>query len=97
MDVTPNDVTKNGAESRYEVRVGDDLIGLAEYVVDDGIITFTHTEVSPAFEGHGIGSTLIRAALDDVRATGDLRVVPLCPFVRAFIQRHAEYADLLAL
>jgi predicted GNAT family acetyltransferase len=44
--------------------------------------------------GHGHGSTLVRAALDDVRARG-LSVIPLCPFVKAYIEKHPEYADLL--
>jgi predicted GNAT family acetyltransferase len=55
---------------------------------------FTHTEVDPAFEGHGIGSALAAGALDDARRRG-LVVVPSCPFIRAYITRHPEYADLL--
>ena len=56
------------------------------------MITFIHTQVADAFEGKkGVASTLIRAALDDVRADGSRRVRPLCPFVRAFIQRHEDY------
>ncbi len=55
---------------------------------------FTHTEVEPAAEGTGVGSTLVRAALDEVRASGR-RVVALCPFVKAYVARHAEYQDLL--
>jgi predicted GNAT family acetyltransferase len=54
-----------------------------------------HTEVEPEWEGRGVGSELVRGALDDVRARG-LKVRPLCPFVRAFIERHSEYLDLVA-
>jgi predicted GNAT family acetyltransferase len=53
-----------------------------------------HTEVAPSAEGAGVGSRLVRGALDDVRARG-LRVAPLCPFVREYIRRHPEYADLV--
>ena len=45
--------------------------------------------------GHGLGGTLVRGALDDVRARGG-SVVPLCPFVRGWIDRHPEYQDLLS-
>jgi len=60
-----------------------------------GIVVFTHTEVDPAFEGQGIGSQLAAGALDQVRAAGE-KIVALCPFIKAYVQRHAEYADLLA-
>ena len=53
-----------------------------------------HTEVLPSFEGKGLGARLVAGALDDIRARG-LRVVPFCPFVRAYIRRHPDYADLV--
>lgn len=56
-------------------------------------IVYTHTGVPTALEGRGIGSRLVRYGLDWARAEG-LRVVPVCPFVAAYIQRHPEYADL---
>ena len=59
------------------------------------MIVLVHTEVAPAVEGRGVGSRLVSAALDDIRARG-LRLVPICPFVRAYLGRHPEYADLLA-
>lgn len=64
---------------------------------DEGssVVVFTHTEVDPAFEGQGIGSQLAAGALDQVRAAGE-KIVPLCPFIKAYVQRHPEYADLLA-
>jgi predicted GNAT family acetyltransferase len=86
-------VTDNPASSRFEVFSDGELAGFAEYRVSDGRIVFTHTEIDDAFEGHGIGSRLIRYALDDARRRG-LLVVPKCPFVRRFIEEHEDYADL---
>ncbi len=71
------------------------VAGFAAYRRHADRVVFTHTEVDDAFEGNGVGSTLVRAALDAVRAEG-LRVVPQCPFVRAWIERHPDYADLTA-
>jgi predicted GNAT family acetyltransferase/glutaredoxin len=80
---------------RYELRLGGRLIGLAAYRRRDGRISLTHTEVDPSCEGRGFGSRLVAAALDDARRQG-LEVVPLCPFVAHYVERHPEYEDLLA-
>ena len=53
-----------------------------------------HTEVDPRHERRGYGTQLVTRALDDIRSRG-LRVVPTCPFVRAHVDAHSEYADLL--
>jgi predicted GNAT family acetyltransferase len=90
-EVTVHD---NPAESRFEAYVDGDLVGISAYRLTDGVITFTHTEVDDAYEGEGVGSSLVRQQLDAVRATGGLRVRPSCPFVRAWIDKHPEYADL---
>jgi predicted GNAT family acetyltransferase len=87
-------VTDNAAEHRFELAVGDHL-ALAYYTLKPGVITFTHTEVPPALSGQGIGSKLARGALEQVRSRG-LKVVAKCPFIAAFIAKHAEFADLLA-
>jgi uncharacterized protein len=89
-------VTDNPAGHRYEGRVGPDLAGVVDYHLQPGLITILHTEVADDFAGKGVGSLLVAATLDDVRARG-LRVFPICPFVRAYIQRHPEYADLVGL
>jgi predicted GNAT family acetyltransferase len=91
-DVTVRD---DRAQSRFEAEVDGKLAGFAAYELSDGVITFTHPEVDDAFEGHGVGSALVRGALDAVRADGGLRVRPRCPFVRAWIEEHADYQDLL--
>src|SRR5689334_19949062 len=81
--------------SRYELRLGDRLVGLAAYRLRDGRIAFTHTEVDEACSGRGLGTRLVAAALDDARRRG-LDVVPLYPFVARFVERHPEYEDLVA-
>ena len=88
-------VRDNPAESRFEAYVDGQLAGFSAYELSDGVITFTHTEVDDAFEGQGVGSSLVRQELDLVRADGELRVRPLCPFVKAWIDHHADYHDLL--
>ena len=88
-------VTNNEAEKRYEARVDGELAGSAYYDTADDLIVFTHTEVDDDYEGQGVGSTLARAALDDVRADGRRKVVPRCPFIKGWIDRHPDYRDLL--
>ena len=80
--------------SRYEARSGEDLAGFTMYDREDGLFVFTHTEVDPDAGESGLGSTLVRAALDDVRSRGGA-VIPRCPFVRGWIERHPEYGDLV--
>ena len=90
-------VEDNPEESRYEARLGDRLLGIAEYELPDdrGPIVFVHTEVLPDAEGLGVGSRLAKGALDDVRARG-LRLIAECEFIAAYLKRHREYDDLLA-
>ncbi|QYJ04014.1 N-acetyltransferase [Nocardioides panacisoli] len=88
-------VSQHAEQSRFEVHVEGRRAGLADYVDRDGVRDFVHTEVDDAFEGQGVGSTLIREALDHTRADG-LRVRPTCPFVRAWIEKHPDHQDLLA-
>jgi hypothetical protein len=88
-------VTDVPAELRYEAKDGQALAGLAAYLLTrNDLIVFTHTEVEAGYEGKGVGSRLARAALDDARSRG-LGVVPLCPFIKGWIDRHPDYADLV--
>jgi hypothetical protein len=82
--------------SRFEIHADGRLAGFAQYrMKGGGLIVFTHTEIDDAFEGRGLGSTLVRAALDAARAR-NLAVRPDCPFVRAYIARHpGDYLDLV--
>lgn len=87
-------VRHNETASRYEMEVGGHT-AVAEYRRAGRVVTFTHTEVPRELEGQGVGSNLIAGALADVRGQ-DLRIVPECPFVAAYIQRHPELQDLVA-
>jgi uncharacterized protein len=81
--------------SYYEAYIDGERVGELGYRQGRGVVTATHTEVSPAAEGKGIGSSLARRFLDDARERGDT-VVPLCPFVNGWINKHPDYADLVA-
>ena len=88
-------VTDNAEERRYEGRAGEEVIGFIDYRLAPGLIRLLHAEVDQEVEGEGVGSLLVARALDDIRRRG-LKVVPLCPFVLAFLKRHPEYSDLVA-
>ena len=87
------DVVNNPAHHRYELTVEGHLAA-AYYKLADGVMTFDHTDVPSELGGKGVGSKLVKGALDQVRAAG-LKVVANCPFVKAYIGKHPEYADLL--
>jgi predicted GNAT family acetyltransferase len=87
-------VSNNEAESRYELEA-EGAIAFAAYRREGGDIVFDHTIVPEALEGRGIGSALVKGALDNVRARG-LKVIADCSFVRGWIERHPEAQDLLA-
>ena len=88
-------VTRNDERARFEASIDGEVAGYSEFKLGEGRIEFTHTVVDDAFEGKGVGSTLVSQALDQARAEG-LDVVATCAFVRSYIERHQEYADLLA-
>jgi uncharacterized protein len=88
------DLHDNATLRRYEMNV-DGTVAFVEYETKPDRLILVHTEVPDALSGRGIGSTLARAVLDDIRDRG-LRVVPRCPFIAAFITRHPEYAGLVA-
>ncbi|MEA2480921.1 MAG: uncharacterized protein QOJ07_2843 [Thermoleophilaceae bacterium] len=87
-------VKNNPDEHRYEITADGEPAGFTVYRARPGLIAFIHTEIDPKFEGHGLGSKLIAAALQDVRDRG-LAVLPFCPFVNSYIHRHREYAALV--
>jgi predicted GNAT family acetyltransferase len=89
-------VSDEPARSRYELRDDGRVVGFTEYRErDDGVLVFPHTVITTPKRGAGYGSTLVRGALDDVRAKGRT-IVAECPFVRRFVEEHPDYADLVA-
>lgn len=95
MSTPPNDITvrHNPAASRFETQVGPHL-AVADYVREEGRITFTHTYVPTALRGQGIAEKLVRAGLAHAQEQ-KLRVVPECSYVAAFVERHKEFQPLL--
>ena len=87
-------VTDNPGDSRFDVRVGGELAGFATYHDGRRGRAFEHTEIADEYEGQGLATKLISYVLDEARAS-ERRVLPFCPFVRAFIERHPEYLDLV--
>ena len=81
--------------ARYEIRLGEETVGYAAAQRRGGVVTMPHVEIAPAHRGQDLASRLVRGALDDIRAKGE-RVLPLCPFVVAFLRRNAAYRDLIA-
>jgi predicted GNAT family acetyltransferase len=93
MDDMIGTVNNNTKEHRFELEV-DGHLAAAYYRRSGNVITFEHTEVPAELGGKGVGSSLVRGALDQVRTEG-LKVVAQCPFVNAWIGKHPAYADLL--
>jgi uncharacterized protein len=87
-------VTDVSDRRRFEIAIDGAVLGFAEYRRRPGVISFIHTEIDPARQGEGLGTLLVKTALDTARAEG-LAVLPYCPFVQSFINRHREYLDLV--
>ena len=80
-------VVDNPELERYERYVGDELAGRIVYGSRNGSVTLIHTEIDPAFKGQGLGDKIVSAALADLEQRG-LRMIPVCPFVRSYLDRH---------
>jgi uncharacterized protein len=90
-------VADNTAESRYELHVGGELAGFVAYHMrhGSGVINLIHTQFDPKFQGAGLAGQLARGTLDDIRAR-NLHVLPTCPYIRSWIGKHPDYADLVS-
>jgi uncharacterized protein len=87
-------VMRADERDRYEITADEQLAGFTAYVDRNGQRIFYHTDIGKEFGGRGLGSTLISRALADTRDAG-MRVVPVCPFVRKYLENHHEAADIV--
>ena len=94
MNANNATVRHDEQQQRYVLEVDGKDLGVASYQQDGERLIFTHTEVDPSLEGQGMGSTLIRWSLDDVRTRGK-RIVPQCEFVAAYVNKHDEWDDIV--
>ena len=87
-------VVNNSARNRFEIELGDGEFAFAAYNLLPGAIRFYHTVVPESHGGQGLGTALIKAGLGAARERG-LKVIPVCPFCRAFLKKHPEEQDLV--
>jgi predicted GNAT family acetyltransferase len=92
MSETEFSIVDHPAQSRFEVQEGGKVIGFAAYVQHDGRRIFHHTVVEEAYNGQGLASRLVAAALRETLEAG-LVVVPVCPYVRSWLERHPDVAE----
>jgi len=90
----PSPVRDNAARSRFELDA-DGVVSFMNYRLAGMVMSLDHTETPLAARGRGLASRLVQGALDQIRARG-LKIAPRCPFVRAYVDRHPDYQDLLA-
>ena len=88
------EVVDRPEQHRFEILTDGTVAGFGDYRLRGDSIMFTHTQVDEAYEGKGLGSVLVKHALDSARERG-LGVLPLCPFVRSWIARHPDYVPLV--
>ncbi len=86
-------VRNNDSAGRFEAQIGNSL-GFVEYKLDRNLLTLVHTEVPPELGGQGVGAKIVRSALDFAKDNW-LKVVPECPFVARYIERHEKYKDIV--
>ncbi|MDJ0754777.1 MAG: GNAT family N-acetyltransferase [Ardenticatenaceae bacterium] len=87
-------VSNNKEKRRYELPLLDEMAVLEYMPAGSNNVVFTHTEVPEALEGKGVGSQLVKYALEDIKER-DMKLIPMCPFVAGYIKRHPEYRELV--
>jgi predicted GNAT family acetyltransferase len=88
------ELVKNTAQNRFEMKVGA-LLAIIEYKELPGKIALLHTEVEPALEGKGAGTAIVEKTLNYIK-NSQLKIIPLCPLVAAYIKRHPEWEEWVA-
>jgi uncharacterized protein len=95
MSETTVTVVQNADRRRFEALVGDRVAGFITYRSTEETVDLQHTVVRPEYEGQGVGSPLVRTTLEQIRDAGK-RLIPTCPFVQAYLERHPEWDSLRA-
>ena len=97
MSSTPStaSIRDNRARARYELRIGDELVSLADYRRSDGVVTVPHVETKPALRGQGFAEMLMDGIVDDLRARS-LTIRPTCPYAAAYMRDRPDTHDLYA-
>lgn len=93
LDFDNIEVIDNEERGRFEAHVGE-YKGVMYYYHNEGSLVITHTGVPDELSGQGLAGYMTKTVLDGLRGRG-LSVVPMCPYVAAYIRRHPEYQDLL--
>ncbi len=94
MSTSKNQLVNNTARQQFELEI-DGKLSVVEYQKrGETTLVLTHTEVHPDLEGHGVGSQLVSGVFDYVRAH-HLDVIPLCPFVVTYLERHLADLDVV--
>lgn len=93
MDKESLIVTQNIEKNRFEIQI-EEAFAIAEYMITGGKLALTHTEVPVAFEGNGIGGVLAKYAFQYAK-DNDLKVLPLCPYMSAYVKRHPEVREVV--
>ena len=88
-------IFKNDELKRFEIYSDAELAGFADFKIENQMISYTHTEIDPRFGGQGLGSQLIKEALDEALEQ-NLEVAPYCSFVSTYIKKNSEeYLNLV--
>jgi len=88
-------IVDNEEARRFELCLGEELAGVMIYRSRPNALALIHTEVDPGFSGQGLGGKFVAAVLDQLRES-EVKILPLCPFVSSYVERHPEYLDLVA-
>ncbi len=94
MSVAENPVTDNVERRRFEL-IDHGYTSFADYQIGDGVIVIPHVETPPALRGGGMAGRLMQGVVEHARERG-MKIVPVCPYAAAWLQRHPEHADLVA-
>jgi predicted GNAT family acetyltransferase len=89
------EVHRDDARHRYHAEIDGHQAEIRFVPAGDHVLDFQHTQVAPELRGRGVADVLVRHALEDVRSRGE-RIIPTCPFVKAFVARHPEFRSLVA-